>query len=413
MPNQKRMFIRFALYMALDVTLFFLVYQMMSPRIENIWIYIIFLVVTLLLIYALYLEYQKQLLDLIQPQRLLKEREYQIHILKNELIQKDKQIHLITSFTGQGMLLLNDKKEILFMNAVFKKILQVTDSDSKNYAIWIRNQQVKDQIEETFKTKEKSILNHILYNKNIQVSAIPTTDHQQIYVLVVLDDLTEKIQLQNIKRDFFSYAGHELKTPITILKGYAELIKEQVITGNETKEVSAKMVDLADDMSSFVDDMLMLSRLETFTETPLESISFKEVILDTIQTLEEPIKKKDIKVYLDLEDASIEADKRDIEKLFKNIIENAIKYNKEQGSIWIQLKKKMNQTEIIIKDSGLGIPKDEMDRIFERFYRVNQFRRIPGTGLGLSIVKHIVNKYHGNISVESVENEFTKFIILL
>src|SRR5690606_23804093 len=181
--------------------------------------------------------------------------------------------------------------EILFMNAVFKKILQVTDSDSKNYAIWIRNQQVKDQIEETFKTKEKSVLNHILYNKNIQVSAIPTTDHQQIYVLVVLDDLTEKIQLQNIKRDFFSYAGHELKTPITILKGYAELIKEQVITGNETKEVSAKMVDLADDMSSFVDDMLMLSRLETFTETPLESISFKEVIIDTIQTLEEPIKK--------------------------------------------------------------------------------------------------------------------------
>ena len=173
------------------------------------------------------------------------------------------------------------------------------------------------------------------------------------------------------------------------------------------------MVELADYMKGFVDDMLMLSRLETFVDGPIETIDLKKMLLDTLDYYHKSIQEKSIKVELNIDDISFEGDKIDITKLFKNMIENAIKYNKEHGTIKIDLKRNLNQIVFIIEDTGLGIPFKDQDRVFERFYRVNEARKEPGIGLGLAIVKHIVNKYHGHISVESVENEYTKFTIVI
>jgi len=159
--------------------------------------------------------------------------------------------------------------------------------------------------------------------------------------------------------------------------------------------------------------MLMLSRLETFVDGPIETIYLKQMLLDTLEYFDKAIKDKAIKVETDIEDITFEGDKLDFSKLFNNMIENAIKYNKVYGEIKLSLKRTLNQIVFTIYDTGLGIPFKDQERVFERFYRVNEARKQPGTGLGLAIIKHIVNKYHGHISVESKENVYTKFTIVI
>src|SRR5690606_13405042 len=118
------------------------------------------------------------------------------------------------------------------------------------------------QISATFKTKTSETQNYKIGYKNLNVKTISTEQSKENFVLVIIEDLTDQIQLQTVKKDFFSYAGHELKTPITVLRGYAELIQQEIISGSEAIEISTKMVELTDYMKGFVDDMLMLSRLE-------------------------------------------------------------------------------------------------------------------------------------------------------
>ncbi|WP_025725523.1 sensor histidine kinase [Acholeplasma granularum] len=412
--NQK-IFIRLGTYVGVILTLFFIVYQIKYPNIENLYIYLIFLAIGAGLVLALFLEYKEYFSrydinqKVVDSDFLVKE----LDRVNQELKDKDNQLLMMSSFAGQGIILINNHKEIMYANELARKRLSLLDTQSKSYINQIRHTKIKDQINRTFMDVVPYKDTHMIQNKNLEIKTIPTEQSKDQFILVIIDDLTEKLQLQTIKKDFFSYAGHELKTPITILRGYAELIHQEIITGKEATEISAKMIDLADYMKGFVDDMLMLSRLETFTDGPLETLKLKDIILNTIEYFNNAIKEKQIKLELDLDDILFEADPMDMQKLFKNMLENAIKYNKENGLINISIKKVLNQIVFTISDTGLGIPFSEQDRIFERFYRVNDKRKTPGTGLGLAIVKHIVNKYHGHISVESVENEYTKFIIVI
>ncbi len=415
MDLNKKIFIRLAIYVSILLTVFFIVYQILHPEITNIFIYLIFLAVGLGLVWALYIEYKayfskydihKQALD---RDLLIKE----LDRLNTELKTKDEQMFMMSSFAGQGIILINDKREIIFANESAIKLLNIVDAKTNSYEHRMRHTMIKEQIKKTYQTRQHENHNYKIDYKNLNVKTISTEQNRSNFVLVIIEDLTEKIQLQNVKKDFFSYAGHELKTPITVLRGYAELIQQEIIKGDEAIDISNQMIDLIDFMKGFVDDMLMLSRLETFTGGEKESIDLKKLLLDTLAYYQGAIDDKKIQVDLDIEDVTFEGDRLDFTKLFKNMIENAIKYNKESGQIKVSLKRALNQLVFIIYDTGIGVAVEDQDRIFERFYRVHSSRKEPGTGLGLAITKHIVNKYHGHISIESESNKYTKFTIVI
>jgi two-component system, OmpR family, phosphate regulon sensor histidine kinase PhoR len=341
------------------------------------------------------------------------EFEKQIRLIKNELDKKNNQLNLISNFTGQGLILIYKNGNLGYLNELAITFLDLVINEDLTYYSKIRDIKIKEQIEKTFK-EQKMIKNEYMINhKHLEVKTFPYVLDEDEHVLILIDNLTEKIQLQHMKRDFFSFAGHELKTPITVLKGYAELINSEIVNEDEAKKLSGKMIELTDYMTLFVDDMLMLSRLEVFFDEPLEDVYVKTIILDVIDNLYDLLTSKNIEINLTGDDYLIKADKRDIYKLFRNLIENAIKYNKENGLISINISKHINKTKIEIKDTGKGIPYTEIDRIFERFYRINETRKTPGTGLGLAIVKHIVNKYSGTIQVESKEDLYSIFTVII
>lgn len=415
MDLNKKIFIRLGIYVGVLLTLFFIVYQIIHPDIRNIYIFLIFLAIAEGLVVALYIEY-KEYFSRYDINKQVVDRDFlvkELDRLNQALKTKDDQMLLMSSFAGQGIVLINHLKEMIYTNDIAVKLLSIVETENNLYTNRIRHTVIKEQIQTTYKNKSHENQNYKIGHKNLNIKTIPTEQSKENFVLVIIEDLTDRIQLQNVKKDFFSYAGHELKTPITVLRGYTELIQQEIITGSEAKEVSTKMLELTDYMKGFVDDMLMLSRLETFVDGPIETVELKKLLLETLEYFDKLIKEKSIKVILEIEDITIEGDRLDFSKLFKNMIENAVKYNNEQGSITINLKRNLNQIVFMIEDTGVGIPFIDQERIFERFYRVNEVRKQPGTGLGLAIAKHIVNKYHGHISVESKENTYTKFTIVI
>jgi two-component system phosphate regulon sensor histidine kinase PhoR len=232
------------------------------------------------------------------------------------------------------------------------------------------------------------------------------------------DELQQKMEnlnrLDRIRTDFVANVSHELKTPLTLIKGYIETLQNKAIND---KEKSAKFISIikehSDRLGYMIDDLLSLSELELSkdcvnrTELDLEEV-IDEISLGFGQALAE--KQQSLTVSTQGDDFNIYADRNKIEQVFVNLIDNAIKYTKESGRIDISLHEQEQTVCVTVGDNGIGIPKEHRDRVFERFYRVDKARsrELGGTGLGLSIVKHIVLAHNGKISIESEPNRGTK-----
>ena len=234
-------------------------------------------------------------------------------------------------------------------------------------------------------------------------------NENNIYSILIID-LSEEKNSNQMKKQFFLNASHELKSPLTSIIGYSELISEELVRDEEIIQISKKTLKEARRMKNIVLDMLELSKLESNESKLQENINLKEIIDSSIELLEYQINKKEINIIKDVSDYNVYANKEDINKLVSNILSNAVNYNVQKGNIWITLK----NNKLTIKDSGIGISKEDLPRIFERFYRVDQGRskENSGTGLGLAIVKHICLNYGYQISVDSKLNSGTTFKII-
>jgi two-component system phosphate regulon sensor histidine kinase PhoR len=214
-------------------------------------------------------------------------------------------------------------------------------------------------------------------------------------------DVTEKRKLEEAKRDFFANASHELKSPLTAIIGYQELLQNGTITEEKDKdEALATTLEEARRMKEIIQEMLILSKLESGTPREKKPIALKEVVLGTIKENGAWIEKKNLRLETQLQDVSLPMAKEDAENLIGNLVENACKYNKDGGAITLEL----TPCYFRIKDTGIGIAEKDQSRIYERFYRVDPARSkaLGGTGLGLSIVKHIALDYGFKITLESV-----------
>lgn len=238
-------------------------------------------------------------------------------------------------------------------------------------------------------------------------------------VVVSIQNITNLKKLEQIRTEFVSNVTHELKTPLTSIRGFVETLRSGTVNNSEVADKFLEIIDIeAERLYTLINDILQLSEIESGSnDTNMEIHNIKQLIDESVTILKTEAVNKEVTVQTDDVDSNILifANKDRIKQMFINLIDNSIKYNIPGGSVSISAYKDEGKLIIKIKDTGIGISKEHLPRIFERFYRVDKgrSRNLGGTGLGLSIVKHIVNLYSGNIKVYSQPEQGTEFIIQL
>jgi len=337
----------------------------------------------------------------------------QIKDLFTQLSRQKEELNSVLSSMEEGLIALDKNGEILFGNDSFKKIIANDRIEGKSYWEVLREPKFGELIRKVQEEKKNLAEEIILKERTFLCSASFLPSREE--TVVTLHDLTRIRDLEKIKKDFVVNVSHELRTPLTAIKGYVETLYE------EADAKSRNYLDIVrrhtDRLINIVKDLLLLSELEEKGfRLQTEKLNLKSLIKSILKIFEPRIKEKKLSVKLTAEDSLplIEGDFFKLEQMLINVIDNAVKYT-TKGRIEISLKKEDQNARIEIQDTGIGIPKEHLDRIFERFYVIDKSRskKLGGTGLGLSIVKHIALLHNGEVSVKSTPGKGTTFTILL
>ena len=340
------------------------------------------------------------------------------------LTQRKTELEAILGSMTGGVIALNNENEILFFNNSFVDIMNLGEKEEeikgKSIYLVLRNVTIYNVIDKVRDKNEKVKLegSGSKRDQTIAINGTPllSDDKESFGVLLIIEDVTQIKKLENVRTDFVSNVTHELKTPLTSIKGFVDTLKNVTI---EDKEVTDRFLDIIDieveRLYRLIEDILLLSEIESKIDREAVLCDVNKVANDSIELLESKTNEK-VEIVFDAQPyiRPFYCNPDRLKELFINLIDNAIKYT-EEGTISVVVKEEAQHLIIIVSDSGVGIPKYHLSRIFERFYRVDQgrSRKIGGTGLGLSIVKHIVQLYDGNIEVKSEINKGTEFKITL
>jgi len=335
----------------------------------------------------------------------------------DSLLFEQNKLETTIESINDGIAVVGRDKSILIANRAFKSLLDIeTAIVGRLFFEAIRNRTLNSRIEQAHATNIPAMFEETFLNgRHCDIFINPIAgEHDTGGVLIVLHDTTERKKVEQMKTDLVSNMSHELKTPIAILKGYLETMESHLSDPAMAKELLQKALVNVDRQSSLINDILKLNRLETSRDFATEYIDVREIIGTSIEILGPKTQKKNIAVTFntDGQSARVPGNRFLAEEIFFNLIDNAINYNTEGGSIIIDMEKKGESLTVAIVDTGIGIPGDSIDRIFERFYRVDKSRSraTGGTGLGLSIVKHAAEILGWNIKVTSSSGG-TRFII--
>jgi two-component system phosphate regulon sensor histidine kinase PhoR len=337
-----------------------------------------------------------------------------------EIKAQNQKLAAIFDSMIEGVIVVDEASYIISINPTIEKIFGISrkEAEGKAFLEAIRNNDIYEIISgvlvrgESF-SSEISLL--LPVRKIFEANATPTFENNAVSgCLIVIHDITEIRRLETIRSDFVANVSHELKTPLTSIKGFVETLLEGALDDKENNRNFLKIIqNHAERLDNLVNDLLSLSHLES-KEIIIKKTNFniRQLVEEVISGFRSQLKKKDIEIKNELAASiSLTADKDRLEQVITNLIDNAIKFNKEKGSIRIYGEEVNNIINILVEDSGIGIPEKDISRIFERFYRVDKARsrELGGTGLGLSIVKHIVELHGGSVGVESNEGFGSKF----
>lgn len=348
------------------------------------------------------------LLTKINRQKLVIEN--QLHEAK----QKQKEFKLITDNMREGLLVIDSNSDILTYNAAAEKLLDITDETSLAALKIYRSTQVIDAVDEALKgnNSECQITQH---SRQYSLIANPVfRDGEIIGAVIVLLDITEKAQREQLRREFTANVSHELKTPLTSIYGFAELMKDGDMKKEDMEDFAKSIYDETKHLITLVGDIIKLSALDEksrFYEK--EKVDLYALACETAERLKVDAAKKHVTVNVEGEKAEYVGVRQILTDIIYNLCENAIKYNRENGSVNVSVKENENNIVLKVKDTGIGIPQEHQERVFERFYRVDKShsKEIGGTGLGLSIVKHGVMYHGGEISMESEPGKGTEITV--
>lgn len=337
----------------------------------------------------------------------------------NEVSSRKNQIETILLHMTDGIIAFNMNGDIILINPAAKKFLSISPEDNTFEDIFgkfkLDINMEKVIYLETWTSTEQRIQVDDRYVK-VLFAPFKNEDDLPDGVIAVIQDITEHVKLDNMQKELVADVSHELKTPITSIMGYADTLLE----GGYDEETQTKFLNVIASesrrMARLVTDLLTLSRYDSNKKkTQKESFDLGELVKRCQEKLAIEIKKKGHKVnsFVTADVPLVYADKDDIERVVLNILTNSIKYTSDNGEIKIYVGFVYNDAYIKIFDNGIGIPEDDLSRIFERFYRVDKARtrEMGGTGLGLSIAKEILDKNGGSIDIKSKVGEGTEVVI--
>ncbi len=328
----------------------------------------------------------------------------------NEVVDKQNRLESILKSMQSGVIAVDNEDRIITINPYAQKIFGINvDVTGKYLNDCIEDKRIKEilnneTVDET-QVKIKKPFRRFLKIKK----AIVINGYKKIGRVIAIQDITEMKRLENIRSQFVANVSHELKTPLTSIKGFAETLRYV-----EDEETKIKFLDIIDKeterLTRLISDILVLSDLENNPVEELEEIFPDGIITDAINILSEHARKKNIYINFESDNNDFILGQKDkFLQIVINIIENSIKYSNNNTKINVKSFSDKEYYYFKVKDNGIGIPKEDLPRIFERFYRVDKARKSGGTGLGLAIVKHIVKTFGGEISVDSEVSKGTEF----
>ncbi|MCA9764925.1 MAG: PAS domain-containing protein [Carnobacterium sp.] len=341
-----------------------------------------------------------------------------------EITQNKERINELINHLVIGVMQLDEHRNIQIVNPAMCQIFDMDSSKliGKSYAEATKSYGLSYLIEKAYRKKErqnKEIYFYFPSERIVDANIVPIAGktREDTNLIVLLYDITEIRRLEKVRTDFVTNASHELRTPITALKGFSETLLDGAMEDKAIlKQFLEIMLEESTRLNLLVNDILELSKLEQ-RQVPIsfEEVVVKDAVLSTFKLINQKAKQKEITMHLFEEDCvKIDGDRNRLKQVLANLIDNAVIYTKPGGVINVIVKKSESQAIITISDNGMGIPEDEIDRVFERFYRVDKgrSRNSGGTGLGLSIVKYLVENFNGTITVKSKVGLGTTFTLM-
>ncbi|EKR0232797.1 PAS domain-containing protein [Listeria monocytogenes] len=342
-----------------------------------------------------------------------------------EIKQNEQRLNAIVQNLVSGVMLINVDKQVIMTNRTMYQILGETEITGKPFYEVIKSFALSQLIEATFETKTIQQKEIILYFPremilDASVSPILGENGEITGIILLLHDITQIRHLENVRSEFVTNVSHELKTPVTALKGFAETLLDGAMYDEVLlKKFLTIIKEESDRLHRLIMDILALSRIE---QNPVaenvELVDVDEVIEQSARTIFEMATEKNIRVTIPEKTSAsvmIETDRDKLQQIVINLLSNAINYTPVDGKVEVKLIEQEAEVIIEVTDNGIGIPAKDIDRVFERFYRVDKARsrHSGGTGLGLSIVKHLVENCGGRIEVESQEEVGSTFRVTL
>ncbi|MFH1390036.1 MAG: ATP-binding protein [Candidatus Margulisiibacteriota bacterium] len=349
-----------------------------------------------------------------------------LRITFEKLSAKKSQISAVLSSMNEGVLAVNREGRVILANPVIEKILGVTEPEiiGKTIREVVRNNEIADLIAKALREGERvreeiEVVQPFAGIFDAHAGPVMNEEREVIGVVCVLHDMTEVRKLEKVRSEFAANVSHELKTPLTVIRSNVETLLGGAINDPAHNVEFVKKIDKhARSLSELIDDILELSRLESKKELgPFIRLDLEEVVARAIETVSVKAVEKGVAIIAECpgEEVLVNGIEDHLYRAVLNLLDNAVKYNNPQGKISISCKMDNDRVKIMIADTGVGIGREHLPRVFERFYRtdVARSRELGGTGLGLAIVKHVVSLHHGTIEVESEEGKGSTFTITL
>lgn len=347
----------------------------------------------------------------------LEQQKATIHTQMNALKQQSKEFNSITTNMNEGMILINASGAVLSTNRSALKLFGLEDVKLNESVYQFAHDALFVQTINDILSKGKGSCVLTRDDSYIQVLGSAVTSNKQITGATILClDVTQKRMQEQLRAEFSANVSHELKTPLTSILGFSEIMKNGMVDAKDVPSIANDIYEQAKRLIRMVEDILHISKLdEQNFEAEMSEIHLNQLAQEVVQSLTAKANTKNISIALTGDSITYKGVYSILEEILFNLVDNAIKYGKENGHVWVNLSSSDNNVIISVKDDGCGISNANQKRIFERFYRVDKShsQQVEGNGLGLSIVKHGVTYHHGKIEVKSTLKEGSEFIITL
>nr|WP_305119662.1 MULTISPECIES: ATP-binding protein [unclassified Ruminococcus] len=347
----------------------------------------------------------------------IEQQREQIWRKNEELLAENEKIKTITANMSEGLIFLDTDGRVIMHNESAQQIMH-TKRNVPLHPVGLAATE-REKFEDCISRakKGKNAICEIEHGeKNLQIITNSVfVNNVQTGVVCLIVDITHHKSVERMKQEFTANVSHELKTPLTSISGYAEMIESGIAKDEDVKSFASKIHKEAKRLVTLIGDIIKLSRLEeeASEQDRLSTIDMEALLSECRDSLEMNAKKNEVSIEVSSKPCKIKGDREMVYELVYNLCDNAIRYNKHGGKVMLSVEPVGGKVVLAVEDTGIGIPSEHIDRVFERFYRVDKSRskQTGGTGLGLAIVKHIAEQHEAKIDIESEHQKGTKITV--